>query len=80
MAPGVIGGHIEVAVVWQVLVQVLAQYLSAHPGVVALTEDIAQSVFARGVVRIGERAELKQSPFLGTLAGSDGDRAGGSAK
>ena len=73
MSPGVIGGDVEVAFVGQVLVQVLPEHLRAHPGVVAFAEHVAMGILAGRVVGVRQGAEVKQPPFLGTLAGGNRD-------
>ena len=80
MAPGVVGGDVEVLLVLILALEIVAQHPRRHPGVVALAEHAQVAVLAGGIVGIGERAEVEQVVLARLLAGGDGDAAGRAAE
>src|SRR5690606_20646616 len=80
VAPGIVGGQVEVTLVRHGLVQVLPQHARAHPGAVALAEHVPVAILAGGVVGVGDGAEIEQAALLGALAGGDRHGAGDAAE
>jgi len=60
-APGVVGGDVEVALARQGLGQVLAEHAGAHPGAVALAEQVALAVLAGGSPTAHREAETAKA-------------------